>query len=123
MAFYYTKSFFSALAGRLIEMMEGCKPMQEKKLLKDMCYIFFYLKLNGINLVSFKLQRQQCSTAGNDFLFKERQGEKVEKFVTYEHNNSEMYLTCSCDIKARLTLIRSSNRREDRKIRFFKKSI
>ena len=91
--------------------------MQEKKLLKDMCYIFILLKLNGINLVSFKLQRQQCSTAGNDFLFKESH---VEEFFTYEHNNSGMYLTCSCDRKARLTLIRSSNRREDRKIRFVK---
>ena len=68
-----------------------------------------------INLVSFKLQRQQCSTAGYDFLFKEI---PVQEFYTYEHNDSGMYLTCSCDRKARLTLIRSSNRHKDRKIRF-----
>ena len=88
---------------------------RKNKPLKDMCYIFL-LKLNGINLISFKLQRQQCSTAGNDFLFKEI---PVEGFYIYEHNDSGMYLTCSCgDRKARLTLIRSSNRHKDRKIRF-----
>ena len=75
----------------------------------------FPLTLIQINLLLIKLQKQQCSAAGNDFLFKEI---PVEGFYTYEHNDNGMYLTCNCDRKARLTLIRSSNRHKDRKIRF-----
>ena len=78
----------------------------------------FLPALNVTNLVSFKLQRQQCNKEiGNDFRFKEIPADNSNHHdYSYEHRDSGMYLTCSCD-RGRLTLIQSKHRSE-RKISF-----
>ena len=82
-----------------------------------MCYVL--LALNVTNLVLFKLQRQRCLNASNDFLFKEIPVGGPYHIYSYEHSDSGMYLNCSCD-RDRLTVIQSENRELERKIHFMR---
>ena len=75
--------------------------------------------LGEINIMLFNSQRQDCSTASGDFLFKQR-SIRHKRFYVYGHGVSGLYLTCLCDGRDGLFLIgvNSSTARRDRRLRF-----
>ena len=68
----------------------------------------------------FNSQRQDCSTASGEFLFKQRSIRHKRIFYAYEHGVNGLYLTCLCDGRDGLYLIdvNPSTARRDRRLRF-----